>query len=161
MNLAETLLQKLSDWRPVEEGRRTETFPLPAHGWTVRVAADRVDTVGCVLNEVEAVRDTPVADVAAAVEAHARQAAERVTGLLEPLRLVEVDRARNIALLRSDAPKTKGDEVRYYEVRFHGLNRVHVQRFAATRQTPGRREPIAFALTHEVLAGLVDDLVRE
>ncbi len=161
MNLAETLLEKLGDWRPAEEGRPNTVLPLPEHGWTVRLGAERVDTVGCLLHEIDVVRDDPHPNDVAALEAHARRVAGRVTGLLESLRLVEVDRARNIAILRSDAPKTKGDDVRYYEVRFDGLNRVTVQRFAASRQSPARRETLAFALTHEVLANLVEDLVRE
>jgi hypothetical protein len=161
MNLAETLLEKLSEWRPAGEDRPSASFSLPEHGWTVRLDAERVDTVGCVLNEIEAVRDVAVADDAKAIEAHARQVAGRVTGLLESLRLVEVDRARNIALLRSDEPKAKGDDVRYYEVRFQGLNRVSVQRFTASKHSPARREAMTFALTHEVVAHLVEDLVRE
>src|SRR5215510_2716149 len=90
MNLAETLLQKLSEWRPAEEGRPSANFPLPEHGWTIRLDAERVDTVGCVLNEVAGVRDNPLPDDPARLEAHARQAASHTTGLLEPLRLVEV-----------------------------------------------------------------------
>jgi hypothetical protein len=161
MNLAETLLQKLSEWRPVEEGRPNANFPLPTHGWTVRLDAERVDTVGCVLNEVAVVRDNPLADDAIRLEAHARQAAARTTGLLEPLRLVEVDRAQNVAILRSETPKTKGDGVRYYEVRFNGLNRVSINRYTATKQSPAKREAITFTLTHEALAHVIEDLVRE
>jgi len=161
MNLAETLQEKLSEWRPAEEGRPNANFSLPEHGWTVRLDAERVDTVGCVLNEVTAVRDTTLPDDAAGLEAHARQAASRTTGLLEPLRLVEVDRAQNVAVLRSETPKTKGDDVRYYEVRFNGLNRVSVKRYKATKKSPAKREATTFALTHEALAHVIEDLVRE
>ena len=161
MNLAETLLEKLGDWPPSEEGRPNAVFPLPEYGWTIHLIAERVDTIGCVLTQIDAVRDNPLPNDAAAIEAHARAVAGRVTGLLESLRLVEVDRTRHIALLRSDAPKTKGDDVRFYEVCFDGLNRATVQRFAARKQSPARREQLAFTLTHEVLAHLVDDLVRE
>lgn len=161
MNLAETLLEKLSEWRPAEEGRPIATFPLAEHGWTVRLDSERVDTVGCVLNEVAVVRDHVVPDDAARLEAHARQAAARTTGLLEPLRLVEVDRAQNVAILRSETPKTKGDDVRYYEVRFNGLNRVSVKRYAATKRSPAKREAMTFATTHEALAHVIEDLVRE
>jgi hypothetical protein len=161
MNLAETLLEKLSEWRPVEEGRPVANFPLPDHGWTIHLDAERVDTVGCVLNEAAAVRDNPVPDDAMRLEAHARQAATRTTGLLEPLRLVEVDRTQNVAILRSETPKTKGDDVRYYEVRFNGLNRVSVKRYMAAKKSPAKREALTFALTHEALAHVIEDLVRE
>jgi hypothetical protein len=161
MTLAETLLPKLADWRPAGEGRHGIAIALPDEGWTVHVTAKRADTLGCLLAEVEATRDAPVQEDAAALEAHARRAAGRVTGLLEPLRLVEVDRSGHVALLRSDAPAKKGDMLAYYEVRFQGRNRVTLARFQATKGTSAARKSIPFALTHEALAKVVDDLVRE
>ena len=161
MNLAEALLPKLADWRPAGEGRHAVAIALPEHGWTVDLTAERVDTVGSRLTEVRASRDTPVPEDAAALEAHVRRAAGRATGLLEPLRLVEIDRGHHIALLRSDAPANKADAVSYYEVRFQGRNRMTLGRFQATKGSPAQRRAIPFALTHEALAKVVDDLVRE
>lgn len=161
MSLAEALLEKLADWRPAGEGRQSVAITLPEHGWTVNLTADRADSVGCRLNQLDAARVEPVADDDAALEAHARRAAGRGTGLLEPLRLVEIDRGRHVALLRSDAPPTKGDSVQYYEVQFAGRNRVTMGRFKASKTGPANREAIPFTLTHEALAKLVDDLVRE
>jgi hypothetical protein len=161
MTLAETLLQKLADWQPAGEGRHAVGLSLPDHGWTVRLTADRVDTLGCMLTEIEAERSTPRPDDDRLLEAHARLAAGRVTGLLEPLCLIEIDRVRHVALLRSDAPPRKDDFVLYYEVTFRGQNRVNVERFKAAKQSPAKREPVPFVLTHEVLAKLVDDLVRD
>ena len=160
MTLAETLLPKLADWRPAGEGRHAVAIGVPDHGWTVHLSAERVDTLGSLLAEVEVTRDVPVADEAAALETHARRAAGRVAGLLEPLRFVEIDRVRNVALLRSDAPATKGDALSYYEVRFQGRNRVTLGRFQAAKGT-GQRKPVPFTLTHEALAKIVDDLGRE
>lgn len=161
MTLAESLLEKLADWRPAGEGRHSVSVALPDQGWTVGLTADRADSVGCRLTQLDANRAEPVADDDAALEAHARKAAGRVTGLLEPLRLVEIDRGRHVALLRSDAPPTKGDSVQYYEVAYTGRNRVSVGRFKASKAGPAGRESIPFALTHEAVAKLVDDLVRE
>jgi hypothetical protein len=161
MTLAETLLQKLVDWRPDGEGRHSVSLPLAGHGWTIGIQADRQDSLGCRMTELEANRDAPVANDAAALDVHARRVAARTTGLLEPLRLIEVDHPRQIALLRSEAPARKGDAVRYYEVKFLGLNRVTVERYEASQGAPARREAIPFVLTHEVLAKLVDDLVRD
>jgi len=161
MTLAETLLQKLADWRPAGEGRHTVAIALPDHGWTVQLTAERVDTVGSRLTEVEATRNAAVPEDAAALEAQARRAAGRVTGLLEPLRVVEIDRGHHVALLRSDAPANKADAVSYYEVQFQGRNRVKLGRFHATKGSPAQRKAIPFALTHEALAKVVDDLVRE
>jgi hypothetical protein len=161
MNLAETLLPKIGDWRPAEEGRPSASITLPEHGWTVNLSADRVDTLGVALHRLEAVRDAALPADPAALEAHARKAAGRVTGLLEPLRLIEIDRPREIVLLRSEAPPTKGENVLYYEVEYQGRNRVTVQRYSASKKSPAGRDAVPFTLTHEVLAKLVDDLVRE
>jgi|RhiMethySRZTD1v2_1073278.scaffolds.fasta_scaffold295410_2 hypothetical protein len=161
MTLAETLLQKLADWRPAGEGRHAVGLSLPDHGWTVRLTADRVDTLSCALTEVEAERATPLPDDDKLLEAHARRAAGRVTGLLEPVRLIEIDRVRHIALVRSDSPPEKDGSVHFYEITFCGRNRVKVERFKAAKQSPAKRESIRFVLTHEVLAKLVDDLVRD
>ncbi|HEX3152636.1 MAG TPA: hypothetical protein VHR66_31480 [Gemmataceae bacterium] len=161
MSLAETLLPKLADWQPVGEGRQAISFELPEHGWTVGLAADRADSVGCRLTQIDATRTTPVGENAALLEAHARSAAGRVSGLLEPLHLVEVDRGRNIALLRSSSPPAKEDVVQYYEVQFAGRSRVTVARYKAKKSGPAGREAIPFSLTHEAIAKLVDDLVRE
>src|SRR5262245_54551127 len=161
MTLAETLLQKLADWRPAGEGRHAVGLSLPEHGWTVRLTADRVDTLSCLLTEVEAERTSPVPDDDNLLESHARRAAGRVTGLLEPLRLIEVDRVRHIALIRSESPPQKDGSVHYYEITFRSRNRVKVERFKAAKQSPAKKESIPFVLTHEVLAKLVDDLVRD
>jgi hypothetical protein len=164
MTLSETLLEKLGDWRPAEEvgdGRPAAPIDLDGHGWSVTVAAERFDSLSCLLNGVEATRNSPVAADSVALEAHARKVATRVTGLLEPLRLVEIDRSRDVALLRSDAPPTKGDNVLFYEVQFEGRNRVTVNRYQASKPARASKVAIPFGLTHEVLAKLVDDLVRE
>src|SRR6478752_5971160 len=74
MTLAETLLQKLSDWRPAEEGRPSGSFALSEHGWTVNVSADRVDTLSAAITEVEAVRHASLKADIVSLEAHARKA---------------------------------------------------------------------------------------
>lgn len=161
MNLAETLQQKLGEWHPAGGNSPSTVIELPDYGWSVRFAATKVDTLGCALTEIEAVRASTVDNDAAALEARARKVAGRVTGLLEPLRLVEVDRGRNIAILRSDSPRARGTDVLFYEVCYTGLNRISVRRFTATKLSPAHREPVDFVLTHEVLGKLVEDLVRD
>jgi hypothetical protein len=161
MTLAETLLPKLADWRPAGEGRHAAAIALPEHGWTVHLTAEHVDSVGARLAHVELTRTDAVAEDPARLEAHARAAAGRVTGLLEPLRVVEMDAPRHTVLLRSDGPQKKADVVSYYEVRYLGRNRVTLERIQATKGTPASRSAVAFTLTHEGLAKVVDDLVRE
>jgi len=155
MTLAETLLPKLSDWQPAGDGRHSWSDALPG-GWTVHVAADKTDTLSCLVWELTLTRaDAPPPGLT--LDGWAAGIAARVTGLVEPLKLYEVDAARDEAVLRSDAPSTRAGKLAYYEVRLHGLTRAVVRRFHATMETPGR-EQVAFALTHEVLAKLAADL---
>jgi hypothetical protein len=160
MTLAEPLLEKLDKWRSAGDGRQSATFSLPDAGWDVTLTADRIDSVGSLLTRIEASRINPVAEDAKLLEAHARAAASRATGLLEPLRLVEVDRVGNVALLRSGLPAARGESVLFYEVRFEGRNRLSVERIRANKAAPAGREPIPFALTNEALAKLVSDLIE-
>jgi hypothetical protein len=122
----------------------------------VTLTADRADTLSCLVWELTLAR-TGAAPEGLTLRGWAEGVAARATGLLEPLKLLEVDEARNEALLRSTAPAKKGERVAYYEVRLFGLDRAVVRRFTADRAQSGR-EQIAFALTHEVLAKLAGDI---
>lgn len=154
MTLAETLLPKLADWRPAGEGRHSWSESFPAAGWTVHLAADKADTLSCLVWELTLVR-TGDAPAGQTLKAWATAVADRVTGLMESLKLYEVDETRQEAILRSETPAKKGDRRAYYEVRLHGLTRAVVRRFAATAHG---REQVAFATTHEVLAKLAGDI---
>lgn len=161
MSLENTLLQKLSEWRPAGEGRHTVAVTDEAAGWHVAVTADRQDQVGCVGWEVALRRTTavPAKDAAAALHAWADRAAGRVKGLLEPLAVVEVDPTRGEAMLRSNEPTRRGEALAYYEVLLKGAREATVRRFLGG--TGQRREQVPFALTHEVLARLAADLTAD
>jgi hypothetical protein len=101
MNLADQLSENLDAWQPVSEGPMLHTVSLP--GWTVHLQADRADRVGCQLSEFSLVRNAPSPD-GLTMTSWAEGIARRVTGLLEPLKLLEADPDRKQALLRSTAP---------------------------------------------------------
>jgi hypothetical protein len=156
MTLGDMLLQKLADWRPVGEGRHTLAATDPAAGWHITVTADRHSDLGCAVQEFEARRSAAPAEV----RPWAEGAASRVTGLLEPLALIELDVARNEALLRSDRPARRGDDLFYYEVHLRNRTSAIVRRYRA-RLDGGRREQVPFTLTHDGLARLAEDLVAD
>jgi hypothetical protein len=137
-------------------GRHSWSATLSETGWTVTLTADRADTLSCLVWELTLAR-SGTAPEGLTLRGWAEGVAARATGLLEPLKVLEVDDARNEALLRSTAPAKKGERVAYYEVRLFGLDRAVVRRFAADRAQSGR-EQVAFALTHEVLAKLAGDI---
>src|SRR5262249_15622766 len=111
--LDDLLLQRLAEWRP-------DTTPAvlqvadPAAGWAAALEAEAVDGVGCRLRELALTRSAPWAGDG--LKDRAAKVAATVTGLLEPLALVEVDAPRGVAQLRSAAPRRKGDTLSYHEL---------------------------------------------
>src|SRR4051794_524614 len=120
MTLAETLLSKLSDWRPAGEGRHSWTEAVPDTAWTVHVEADHADTLGCRAWEFALTR-TGDAPTGLTLHKWADAIASRASGLMEPLKVLEVDEPRQEAILRSTAPAKKGENVLYYELKLTGL----------------------------------------
>jgi hypothetical protein len=117
------------------------------------IAADRC---GCALVELEC--RSPVQRVAANdLASFADRLSQRVNYLMEPLRFVEFDPKAG-ALVMSATPRRKGDSVGYYQ--FHstpnGVTTLHRVEFQ-----PGssKRTNASFALTHDQLEQLVEDLV--
>jgi hypothetical protein len=128
---------------------------VTAAGGTVRLTADRCDVLGCLAWELEL---QPTKNTSDGLRTWADRIADRVTGLLEPLKVHEVDESLHQAQLRSDNPSLRGEKLSYYEVVLHGTARAVVRRYQVFRQSNGRREQVNFALTHEALAKLVADL---
>jgi hypothetical protein len=149
MTLDELLLQRLADWGSV--GGRQEMSVSDDQGRTVRLVAEHVDVVGCRLDEV-----TLTGPAVADLPARAAAVAARVTGLLEPLRPIETDAAAGVALLRSSAPVRRGEVRSYYELLLRADGSAALHRYQAP--AGGRRQAVAFSLTHEALAKLVADL---
>ena len=92
------------------------------------------------------------------LRAWADRLAERVTYLMEPLVLVEVDPEGGVVELRSDKPTPRPGLRSYYEVRLDRRTRLRLHRVAFDEAQKRRRET-SFQLTAEVLERLVDDLV--
>jgi hypothetical protein len=157
MTLDELLLQKLAKWRP-DNNEPTLDVADPASGWTVRLTADRVEEVGSRLTELTLSRTTPLAGVD--LNTRAGLVASQVTGLLEQLRLIEIDSERNTALLRSQGPSQRGEKLFYYEVLLQADGGCSLRRYQASQQVGSRREAVSFTLTHDALAKLVNDLTR-
>lgn len=155
MTLENQLLQRLANWRPDSASDRLTVDDVPS-GWRATVQADTVDSVGCRLLEVGVARLSPLPNPAPLPD-RAEAVARRVTGLLEPLRLVEVDGSSEVAQLRSAAPAVKGETLAYYEVTLHGHGAAQVARYEST-QSAGKRQQVPFTLTHEAIGKLVRDL---
>jgi len=127
--------------------------------WAATITADRNDEIGCLVWDVT-VNRTAAVEPQPSVQTWAEALPSKVRGLMENLKLVEVDTGKNQALLRSEEPTHRGDAAFYYEVVLTGLGTANVKRFQAARPA-ARREQVAFALTHEVLAKLAGDLTGD
>jgi hypothetical protein len=160
MTLENTLLQKLSEWRPAA-GRQQLTVPDAATGWAVLLTADRNDVLGCLVWDLTVRRNSAPAARAEDVRAWAERLARRVTGLTEPLKVLEVDETRLEAILRSESPSQRGEQRLYHEVFLKGTSEATLRRYQAPREGAARREQTAFPLTHEVLVKLAGDLTAE
>jgi hypothetical protein len=154
MTLNETVQQKLAEWQPPGDGR--QVLALTHEGWSVAISADRKDDLGCLLWEVS-VR-APGQRGSMTLHKWANQTAERIRGLLEPVRVVEIDMERNEAMLRSDGPSQKGDQVAYYEIMLQGTTAATLRRYQGYQNSSQRREQTAFTLTHEMLAKVIGDI---
>jgi len=161
MNLAETVLQKIANWRPAGDKRQALLIPDGGSGWAVELQADRCDELGCRVWEITLRRTRKTEVQALTLQAWADRAAKRVTGLLEGLRVVEVDPGRNEALLRSDTPTSREQRVSYFEILLRGTKSATLRRFRAYQEPGHRREQVSFPLTHEALAKVVSDLTQE
>jgi hypothetical protein len=160
MTLNERILQKLADWQPTPGSRQTLAVADEEAGWALNLAADRHDELGTAVWEMTLQRRTaPPARAADDLKNWATRAAGRVSGLLETLRVVEVDVQRDEALLRSTEPTRRGGMPYYYEVLLKGLQQATVRRYHGSPE--GRREQVAFLLTHEALAKFAADLAAE
>jgi hypothetical protein len=154
MTLENTLRKKLA------EPATGEPEVVIAHqGWTVSLRPQARDTLSSSLDEVR------LEHAGAPRDGEPRPWAERisrtVTGLLEPLKLIEVDAPQHIALLRSAAPAANDSGLRYYEVELHGTARATVRRYRAYQEPGHKRERVPFTLTHEALAKLIGDMTAE
>jgi hypothetical protein len=159
MTLDELIQRKLADWRPDAAGQ-TLVIDHPAIGWKAAVSAECVETLGCRLREVVLTRTSPLASTTSLAE-QARRIADRVTGLLEPLCLVEVDAEHGLAQLRSESPARRGENVQYYEVLRHADGTTRLGRFEVQPNAAGKRNPVAFSLTIEALGKVVADLASD
>ncbi len=87
----------------------------------------------------------------------AERLAGRVTYLMEPLKLFEIDSAGGEVQIRSQTPTTRAEQRGYYEVRLFEHGSLRMERYAFDETTRERRR-VPCQLTREVLERLADDV---
>lgn len=154
MTLANVVLQKLSEAKPAT-GRHELAFADEASGWSLYLTADRRDELSVLAWETKLRRTENGGDVAD----WAARLAEKAIGLPEPVRVIEIDAPRRQALLRSVNPVQRQDRILFYEVILQGTGSALIRRFQGF-PLGDTREQVAFAVTHEALARLVEEITK-
>ena len=151
MTLEKTLRHQLSN--PEAGG-----FHVSHGDWNVTLSAEKSDSLSCALTELTLERNAPIQEE---LPAWAARVAARVTGLIEPLKVVEVDTPLGKALLRSAAPTVKDGKSYYYELLLERSNRTvaNLRRYVGDRTGGEKREAVAFVLTHDAIVKMVADFV--
>jgi hypothetical protein len=155
MSLNELLLPKLAEWRPAD--RQTLQASEDGSPWRASITVDNGDAYSCRVWEMT-VRRSPSGDPVN-LKSWTESISNEVTGLLEPLGLVEIDELSQSALMRSQEPSLRGPHLAYYEVILKASGEATMRRYQANQTGPARREQAPFTLTHEVLAKLAEDLL--
>jgi hypothetical protein len=83
--------------------------------------------------------------------------AGRVTYLMEPLKVLEVDAAGGEVHIRSQSPTARDDQRSYYEVRLFKQGTLRMER-STFDESSRRRRRVPCHLTREVLERLADDI---
>ena len=133
MTLENTVLQRLAEWH-APPGRHDLAVSDPASGWSAAVTAERNDAVGTRVWELAVRRGAK--EPALDLRAWAGRATARAVGLIEPLKLVELDEGRGEALLRSDGPSERGGGLFYYELRLKAAGEALLRRYRGSHE-PG------------------------
>jgi hypothetical protein len=116
-----------------------------------------LDTVGLAFSTMEFATTAGTEWTAVALKDWADRLSKRVTYLMEPLKVIEIDADGGEVQVRSQSPTPREEQRGYYEMRLFRNGSLRLERFAydgGTRQ----RHPVPCQLTREVLERLADDI---
>jgi hypothetical protein len=116
-----------------------------------------LDTVGVAFTALEfAVTGRPEWS-SEALKSWGDRLAGRVTYLMEPLKVLEIDAAGGEVQIRSQNPTARAEQRGYYEMRLFRNGSLRMERFVIDEATRQRRQTPC-QLTREVLERLADDI---
>jgi hypothetical protein len=116
-----------------------------------------LDTVGVAFSSFEFAHSCRSELTSEALNVWGTRLAGRITYLMEPLKVLEVDSGGGEVQIRSQSPTARGAERGYYEMRLFRQGALRMQRFTYDEATRQRRESPC-QLTREVLERLADDI---
>lgn len=117
-----------------------------------------LDSVGVAFDALE-ITATDRADLSSqSLNGWGERLAERVTYLMEPLKVLEIDAGGGEVQLRSAIPTPRAELRSYYEVRLDRRGTCRVERYAYD-ETSRQRRRTPCHLTREAVERLADDVV--
>ncbi len=151
MTLEKILRQQLSS-------PETGGFHITCGDWNVNLVSEQGDSLSCALKELTLDRNEPIEEP---LNMWAERVAEQATGLLEPLRLIEIDAPLGKAILRSFTPALRAGKASYYELLLErtGRTSARLKRYVADRRSGAPREAVPFVLTHDAIVKLATDVI--
>jgi len=117
-----------------------------------------LDSVGVAFDSLEFAISSRAEWSPDALRAWGERLAGRVTYLMEPLKVLEVDAAGGGGPIRSQSPTARGEQRSFYEVRIFKQGTLRMER-STFDDVSRRRRQIPCHLTREVLERLADDIV--
>lgn len=126
-----------------------------ADNGTLVVAIDNADTMSVAFTSFVFQTDKLASAETAQLSKIADQLAGKLTYLLEPLRVIEIDGQQGAVQMRSHPPYQREQQTRYYEVLVQRGGSISLVRYE--RQPGEPRTPIAATVTEEVFYRLADD----
>jgi len=122
---------------------------------TLHLAA--LDSVGLAFSTLEFTTTSRSEWTSEALRGWGERLASRVTYLMEPLKVFEVDAGGGEVQIRSQNPTARAEQRGYYEIRLFKLGSLRMERYAFD-ETSRQRRTVPCQLTREVLDRLADDL---
>jgi hypothetical protein len=133
----------------------TVTVDDGPHRVTLHLTA--LDTVGLAFSSLEFATSSRTEWTSEALNEWGTRLSGRITYLMEPLKVLEIDAGGGEVQLRSQSPTARDAERGYYEMRLFRQGMLRMQRFTYDGATRQRRESPC-QLTREVLERLADDI---
>ena len=154
MSLKQSLQIELNQLS-VQGGRGT--FSVSVVPGTLECEIEHLDQVGCAFQHLTLHSDRLAAAPVDQLKDLAQDLAGRVTYLLEPIGLFEIDSESCVVQLRSVPPSRHGHDASYFEVLAQKGGSVNLKRYEKKPKLP--RQQVVAEVTREVLYKLSDDLV--
>lgn len=133
----------------------TVTVEDSPHRLTLNLTA--LDTVGLAFSSMEYANSSGTERTPDALKQWGDRLSKKITYLMEPLKVLEVNDQGGEVQMRSQSPTPRDLERAYYEMRLFRQGSLRMERFVYDESTRQRRQ-VPCQLTRETLERLADDI---